>query len=208
MTALQALPSPCLLAIETTGAACSVAIASGGEVCESTAVAERRHNALVLGMIDAALAAAGLRPAQLDAVAFSAGPGSFTGVRIGAAVAQGIALGVDIGVTPVPTSELMAEQVRRRGAGAGVVTVRRSRQGWCYVAHYRFGDHAVECAAFDALLPDDAPLNPPVGWTVARREERLRASVLAELARAKPQGDAAQATPFYVEGDSPWRKMP
>lgn len=201
------MSAPCLLAIETTGTACSVAIASGAEICENTRVAERRHNALVLGMIDDVLAAAGLRPAQLDAVAFSAGPGSFTGVRIGAAVAQGIALGADIGITRIPTSELMAEQIRRRRAAPGVVTVRRSRQGWCYVARYRFSERAAQCDAFDALLPDGAELNAPAGWMVARREERLSAGVLAELAQSRPREDAAEATPLYVQGDSPWRKM-
>ena len=201
------LSESCLLAIETTGSACSVALARGDELCESTRIAERSHNALVLGMIDELFAVAGLRPAQLDAVAFSAGPGSFTGVRIGAAVAQSIALGADIGVTRVPTSELMAEQIRRRCAADGVVTARRSRRGWHYVARYRFDARGVACEAFDALAADAEPLDAPDGWIIAEREERLRAGVLAELARPRPAADAAVATPYYVEGDSPWRKM-
>ena len=196
----------CLLAIETTGAACSVALAHGGELIEDLRVAERRHNALVLGMVDAVLAAAGLVPGQLDAVAFSAGPGSFTGVRIGAAVAQGIALGVDIGVAQVHTSAVMAEQIRRRSSAAGVVTKRLSRRGWHYVARYRFTAHGTECEAGDALLPEDAPLDVPAEWLLAEREERLHAGVLAELAQGCPLIDAAAATPLYVDGDSPWRK--
>lgn len=196
----------CLLAIETTGVACSVALAHGGELIEDLRVAERRHNALVLGMVDALLAAAGLVPGQLDAVAFSAGPGSFTGVRIGAAVAQGIALGVGIGVAPVPTSAVMAEQVRRRSSAAGVVTKRLSRRGWHYVARYRFTAGRAESEAGDALLPEDAPLDVPADWLLAEREERLHAGVLAELAQGRPLIDAAAATPLYVDGDSPWRK--
>ena len=196
----------CLLAIETTGAACSVALAHGGGLIEDLRVAERRHNALVLGMVDALLAAAGLVPGQLDAVAFSAGPGSFTGVRIGAAVAQGIALGVDIGVAQVPTSAVMAEQIRRRSSAAGVVTKRLSRRGWHYVARYRFTAHGAECEAGDALLAQDAALDVPADWLLADREERLHAGVLAELAQGCPLIDAAAATPLYVDGDSPWRK--
>lgn len=196
----------CLLAIETTGAACSVALAHGGELLEELRVAERRHNALVLGMVDALLAAAGLVPGQLDAVAFSAGPGSFTGVRIGAAVAQGIALGVDIGVAQVPTSAVMAEQIRRRSSAPGVVTKRLSRRGWHYVARYRFTAGGAECEASDALLAEDANLDVPADWLLADREERLHAGVLAALAPALPLVDAAAATPLYVDGDSPWRK--
>ena len=103
-----------ILAIETTGAACSVALADRGGVREHTRIAPRRHNALVLQMIDDLLSSAGMRPRDLDVVAFSAGPGSFTGVRIGAAVAQGVAFGGDLDVVGVPTSELMAEHIRRR----------------------------------------------------------------------------------------------
>lgn len=183
-----------------------MALAHGGELIEDLRVAERRHNALVLGMVDALLAAADLVPSQLDAVAFSAGPGSFTGVRIGAAVAQGIALGVDIGVAQVHTSAVMAEQIRRRSSAAGVVTKRLSRRGWHYVARYRFTAHRAECEAGDALLAQDAALDVPADWLLAEREERLHAGVLAELAQGRPLIDAAAATPLYVDGDSPWRK--
>jgi len=196
-----------ILAIETTGAACSVAFADGARVREQTRIAPRRHNALVLEMVDTLLASVGVRPRELEAVAFSAGPGSFTGVRIGAAVAQGIALGASVPVIRVATSEVMAEQVRRRSDAPGVVTVRPSRAGWVYAARYAFESGAVACEAFDALVPSDGVARPPRDWLVADREERLRAAVLAELARPMPRLDAAEAIPFYVQGDSPWRKM-
>ena len=196
-----------ILAIETTGAACSVALADRGGVREHTRIAPRRHNALVLQMIDDLLSSAGMRPRDLDVVAFSAGPGSFTGVRIGAAVAQGVAFGGDLDVVGVPTSELMAEHIRRRTRVAGVVTVRPSRAGWVYMARYRFDEENVRCEAFDTLVPSDAVPAPPAGWLVARREEQLRAGVLADLAADKPRLDAAEAIPLYVAGDSPWKKM-
>ena len=209
-----------ILAIETTGAACSVAFADGARVREHTRIAPRRHNALVLEMIDTLLASAGVRPRELEAVAFSAGPGSFTGVRIGAAVAQGIAFGAGVAVVRVATSTVMAEQVRRRCDAPGVTTVRPSRAGWVYAARYAFEDGAVVCEAFDALVPSDAVprgsargLAPshedqaPPGWLVAERDEPLRAAVLAELAGPMPRLDAAEAIPFYVPGDSPWKKM-
>lgn len=174
---------------------------------EDTRIAPRQHNALVLAMIDTLLASAGVRPRELDAVAFSAGPGSFTGVRIGAAVAQGIALGAGVPVVRVPTSEVMAEQVRRRSDASGVVTVRPCRAGWVYAARYAFERGAVACEAFDELVPEDAVPREPPGWLVADREERMRAGVLAHLAGPMPRLDAAEAVPYYVPGDSPWKKM-
>ena len=197
-----------LVAVETTGSACSVALVSESEVLELTRIAPRRHNALVLEMVDAAMAAAGLSVHGLDAVAFSAGPGSFTGVRIGAAIAQGIALGGGLPVIRVPTSEVAAEQVRRRSAGArGVVVARRARAGWLYAARYRFAPAGLECEAFDMLVSEDALPAIPEGWLLVRREQPLRAEVLGTLARLKPKLDPDQAVPFYVDGDSPWRKM-
>lgn len=201
----------CLIAIETTGAACSVALQyptdSGSvDLYEHTRIAPRQHNALILEMTESLFYSSGVTAKDLDAIAFSAGPGSFTGVRIGAAVAQGIALGLNLPVIRIPTSELMAEQIRRRCSAGGVVTVRPSRKGWIYVARYRFIEGGVECESFDRLTPDEAQLDVPNGWLLARREERLQAKVLAEICDTEQLDDAAMAIPYYVEGDSPWKK--
>ena len=197
-----------VLALETTGSACSVALVSEGEVLELTRIAPRRHNALLLEMVETVMAAGDLNPDQLAGVAFSAGPGSFTGVRIGAAIAQGIAFGAGISVVPVPTSEVAAEQVRRRNRLAGGVVVSRgSRAGWVYAARYRFSPRGIACEDFDVLMPEDALPAVPEGWLVSSREQPLRAAVLGTLAIDRPKLDPERAVPFYVDGDSPWRKM-
>ena len=197
-----------VLAVETTGSACSVALVGEGEVLELTRIAPRRHNALVLEMVDAVMAASAVDLEDLEGVAFSAGPGSFTGVRIGAAIAQGVALGGGIPAIPVPTSEVAAEQVRRRnGAAGGVVVARGARAGWVYAARYRFVPTGLECEDFDMLVPENALPAVPAGWLLVRREQPLRAAVLGVLARPKPRLDPDRALPFYVDGDSPWRKM-
>ena len=185
-----------------------MALVSVNEVLELTRIAPRRHNALVLQMADAVMAAGGMGARELEGVAFSAGPGSFTGVRIGAAVAQGIAFGVDIPVIRVPTSEVAADHVRRRnGAAEGVVLARGARAGWVYAARYRFTPTGLECEDFDTLVPEDALPDVSAGWLLVRREQPLRAAVLGALAMDKPKLDPQRAVPFYVDGDSPWRKM-
>ena len=197
-----------VLALETTGLACSVALVSEGEVLELTRIAPRQHNALVLQMVEAVMAAGCLSPDQLEGVAFSAGPGSFTGVRIGAAIAQGIAFGAGTPVIPVPTSEVAAEQVfRRNGSASGVIVARGSRAGWVYMARYRFLPTGPECVDFDVLMPEPALPAVPEGWLMSSREQPLRASVLGVLAMNASKLDPGLAVPFYVDGDSPWRKM-
>lgn len=98
-----------LLAVETSTEACSAALYIDGEVTERFELAPKEHTKLILPMIDGLMADAGLRPQQLDALAFSRGPGSFTGVRIATGVIQGIALGADLQVVPVSTLAAMAQ---------------------------------------------------------------------------------------------------
>lgn len=97
-----------LLAIETSTEACSVAVMAGGDVRERFEVAPRRHAELVLPWAEALLAEAGLRRADLDAIAVGRGPGAFTGVRLGISLAQGIALALDRPLVPVSTLAVLA----------------------------------------------------------------------------------------------------
>ena len=97
-------------AFETATEWCSVAVWVDGEVTGAEESAGNRHGELVLPMLGRLLAAAGLSIAQLDAVAFGAGPGSFTGLRIACGVAQGLAFARDLPVLGIPTLEAMAEE--------------------------------------------------------------------------------------------------
>jgi tRNA threonylcarbamoyladenosine biosynthesis protein TsaB len=98
-----------LLAVETSTEACSAALFIDGEVAERYALAPKEHTKLILPMIDSLMVDAGLKPQQLDALAFSRGPGSFTGVRIATGVIQGIALGANLPVVPVSTLAAIAQ---------------------------------------------------------------------------------------------------
>jgi tRNA threonylcarbamoyladenosine biosynthesis protein TsaB len=98
-----------LLAVETSTEACSAALYLDGVVSERFELTPKEHTKLILPMINSLMSEAGLRPQQLDALAFSCGPGSFTGVRIATGVIQGIAMGADLPVVPVSTLAAIAQ---------------------------------------------------------------------------------------------------
>jgi len=98
-----------LLAFDTASDACSAALLIGTDVRQRLVHEPRRHGELILSMVEGLLVEAGLRLSELDVLAFGRGPGSFTGVRIATAVAQGLAFGADLPVVPVSTLAALSQ---------------------------------------------------------------------------------------------------
>ncbi|MGC6406629.1 tRNA (adenosine(37)-N6)-threonylcarbamoyltransferase complex dimerization subunit type 1 TsaB [Bisgaard Taxon 45] len=98
-----------LLALDTSTEACSVALLYKGERTYLDEIAQRTHTQRILPMIDVILSQSGLSLKQVDALAFGRGPGSFTGVRVGAGIAQGLAFGANLPVIPVSNLTMMAQ---------------------------------------------------------------------------------------------------
>ena len=103
-----------ILALDTSTEWCSVAVGDAGAWLERSEHVGQAHSERLLPMVDAALAAAQWAPVDLDAIAFGCGPGSFTGIRIGCAVAQGLAFALDRPLLGVPTLEAIAARDRDR----------------------------------------------------------------------------------------------
>lgn len=99
-----------ILALDTSTEACSAAIWTDRDVTERFELGSQ-HSDRILSMVDELLAETGFALSRMDAIAFGRGPGSFTGLRIGAGVAQGLAFGVDIPVTPVSSLAALAQGV-------------------------------------------------------------------------------------------------
>ena len=101
---------PLILAMETTTALLGVAIVSRGEVLDEHFIVKPWiHSAALLPMCLEALARCGASLKDVEAIAVSSGPGSFTGLRIGFATAQGLARAVGSAIVPVPTFEALLE---------------------------------------------------------------------------------------------------
>ncbi|QPB42966.1 tRNA (adenosine(37)-N6)-threonylcarbamoyltransferase complex dimerization subunit type 1 TsaB [Rodentibacter haemolyticus] len=98
-----------LLALDTSTEACSVALLHNGEKTHLNELAQRTHTKRILPMIDEILINSGIRLNQVDALAFGRGPGSFTGVRVGAGIAQGLAFGADLPLIPISNLTVMAQ---------------------------------------------------------------------------------------------------
>ena len=100
-----------ILALDTATEACSVALGIGGRSIERYVELERGHAEQLLPMVDAVLTEGGIGLSSLDAIAFGRGPGGFTGVRLAASVAQGLAFGADVGVVPISDLAAVAQRV-------------------------------------------------------------------------------------------------
>lgn len=148
-----------ILAIETSTDACSVALLTGTDLLVDHRIAAQQHGSIVLPMIDALMSQASIKPAQLSAVAFGRGPGSFTGVRIGVALTQGIALGADVGVVGISTMHSVAQGVHRLHNDGTVAVSLDARMDEVYHAVYQVDENGLMQALTDECIcpPGEVP---------------------------------------------------
>ena len=99
-----------ILALDSATEACSVALYLDGAVFEQCEVVKNQHSAMLLDMVESAMRDNNVQLSELDAVVYDKGPGSFTGVRIGAGVAQGLALSANLPVLGISSLEAMCSQ--------------------------------------------------------------------------------------------------
>lgn len=173
-----------LLAIETSTAACSAALYVDGEIQQRCALAPRQHAALILPMVESLLVEAGLAVAQLDAIAFGRGPGSFTGVRIAASLVQGIAFAAGLPVVPVSTLAALALGAMRESGESQVLAALDARKHEIYWGSYRHVDadlarlQGEECVS----LPDGIARPQRGNWVGAGSGWAAHGPLLAEVA--------------------------
>ena len=198
-------------AIETSTQWCSVALWSDGEIASLERFAGQRHSELVLPMLESLFKD---RKIEIDAVAFGAGPGSFTGLRIACALAQGLALPRALPVLGVSTLEALAEESGARRVAACIDA--RMREVY-YAALERQGPHWRETIPAQCLPPDAVPRPVGDGWVgcgsgfeaygdlgFARTLPQVHPTAAAVAALAAPRFaagegvDAALAAPVYL----------
>ncbi len=217
-------PSPILLALDSATQRCSVALLQGDSIDGEVREVGQRHTEFLLPLVDALLARHGVDLKACTAIAFGAGPGSFTGLRVACGVAQGLAFGIDRPVVPVGNLDAAALEAFDRLPSAAVVCVAldaRMHEVYCGVftrasngvrelaapALAAPGDvvavatrHGADAIVGSALAAYGAELAGFSGTTLP--EVEATASTIARLARAAlDQGRAvepAAAAPLYV----------
>ena len=148
----------CILNIETSTDVCSVSVSQDGACIFSQEDHDGPNHAVKLGtFVDEALSFADSHAIPLDAVAVSCGPGSYTGLRIGASMAKGICFGQDLKLIAVPTLELMTVPVLLREAveeGALLCPLIDARRMEGYSAVYDRALHEVRGIQADVVDAD------------------------------------------------------
>jgi tRNA threonylcarbamoyladenosine biosynthesis protein TsaB len=197
-----------ILTLDTSTEYCSVALLRDGEVWNQEILAGQQHSTLILPMVSQALAEAGLTLTQLDGIAFGAGPGSFTGLRIACGVTQGLAFGADLPVMGISTLEALAQETGNKR----VITVLDARMKEIYHAAYEKTTEGWRAVSVPFLcLPRDAPPVPGDGWTGCGSgfdiyDEALRAryggcvSHIISGLRPNARAMAQLAAPRFAEG--------
>lgn len=218
-----------VLAIETSSRTGSIALGIDGRVAERSIAAPREQTAQILPLIDALLTEAGIGLADLDALVFGRGPGSFTGLRVAAAVVQGLGLASGVPIVPVSSLAALAQRGlagRERRRALCCIDARMNEVYWaCFglvdglavaESDERIGRPAevtapegLFLALGDAFVAHEAALGPVLAraaGVVASLEPRARelltlAAPDVEAGRFVP---AAAALPVYLREADAW----
>ncbi|WP_320544984.1 tRNA (adenosine(37)-N6)-threonylcarbamoyltransferase complex dimerization subunit type 1 TsaB [Aeromonas veronii] len=225
-----------ILAVDTATEACSAALLVGDKLFSRWEEAPRDHTRKILPMVQAVLEDAGISLSDLDAIAFGRGPGSFTGVRIGISVAQGLAFGAGVPLIGISTLAAMAQGAYRLDGAEQVLTAIDARMNEVYFGRYELIDGRMQLVGDEvvsdpvALVDVRGKLAGPVtcvgtgfetyGETLSGLADELAVSQvrfpaaedMLPLARAAwLAGEAVpveQATPIYLRDKVTWKKLP
>ena len=225
------------LAIDASTEACSVALQFNHEVFSRYEVCPQSHSLRLLPMVDDVLKEAGCKLNQLDGLIFGQGPGSFTGVRIGIGVAQGLAFAADLKLIGVSTLQTMAQLAYINHQQTKVIAVIDARMSEVYNGYYELDENNImQSKINEAVTPPNAvkqrlskvvqqAYGVGTGWDAYPRDLSLlnvtnhspqilfpeAKAMLVIGATAFKKGDGVlpeNAQPVYVRDTVSWKKLP
>lgn len=190
-----------LLALDSATDACSVALYLDGQISERFEIAPRRHTQLLLPMTQALLVDAGIGLHDLDLLAYTHGPGSFTGLRITLGIVQGLAFGLDRPVIGISTLAALAERSLRTQGASQVAVAMDARMGQVYWGEYAHDDSGDCIALAEDSLRDPAavPRLGPGHWLAAGAGWQQYSSTLEQATGLKPEHGVAEIYPHAAE---------
>jgi tRNA threonylcarbamoyladenosine biosynthesis protein TsaB len=183
-----------LLGFETSSVPGSVALATPRALVVREIATPREQTERLLALTDELLAEAKITLAQLHGIAFGRGPGSFTGLRVSVAVAQGMAAVTAVPLLPVSSLACLAQRAcREHGCERGIVCV-DAHMGEVYWAEFAVQDGVAEIVGAERLGPPAGVAAPPgEGWFAVGNGFAVHAEALAAMASA-----AARVLPGLV----------
>lgn len=181
-----------LVALETSTEYCSLAVSRDARVFARSVHAGQRHSELALPVLRELLQQAGLDMRAIDGIAYGAGPGSFTGLRIACGIAQGLALARNLPVAGIGTLLALAEDC---GADK-VIACLDARMGEVYHGAYcRSGGKWIEMHAPSLCRPAAVPQVEGGGWIACGSGFRVHAAALARCYEGRIARTDADAVP-------------
>jgi len=224
------------LTIDASTEACSVALSIKDQVISEFEICPQSHSIVLLPMIDRLLKQADCKLSQLDGLIYGQGPGSFTGVRIGIGVAQGLAFSAELPVVGVSTLQAMAQQAFIKHQKNQVISAIDARMSEVYAGFYQLDDHNIMSPMVDETVVSPTKLaaylsehtqnayGVGTGWDAYQLElnelknnqgspEILFPDAQAMLAIGKVNFSeravsAEHAQPVYVRDTVSWKKLP
>lgn len=227
-----------ILALDTSTENCSAALYIDGVITVRELESPREHTKRILPMVDSLLKEAGLKLTELDGLAFGRGPGSFTGVRIGTGIAQGLAFGAELPMLPISSLAAMAQGAHRVNKAKHILPAIDARMGEVYFAHYTLNEDGIMTLVDDEIVTKPEQLLTTfnaeldfltigTGWQTYQSDlatlsvssltscEQIMfpsAQDIAVLAAYEfEQGKAVaveDAAPVYVRDTVTWKKLP
>ncbi len=201
-----------LLAIDTSTPACSVALRAQDDISQRFQEGEQKHTRILLAMIEELLSERQLSSADLGGIILSSGPGAFTGLRVGAAVAAGLAVAHETPLGRCSSLALLAASAEK-AAGETVLALLDARMRQCYAGCYQIGESSLERLAEDQLVDVDSLSESRLmqsDWLIGPGTiyyEHLKSPSDAQIERLWPQAKAAFDCLTLVDWQSPWQAV-
>ncbi len=203
-----------VLALDTAGVDCAAAIYDSGRntmLGEASDMIGKGHAEHLMGIVDRALDQAGVALSNVDRLAVTIGPGSFTGIRVGVAAARGFALSLDIPAVGITTLEVMAAAQREKTPGRAALAAMDAKREEIYLQSFAADGAALDearavsiaeaqafAAAFDGEITGSAtPILKP--GATGEYANSFPISIVARLgAAANP--NTGKPKPLYLRG--------
>lgn len=153
-----------ILALETSGDYCSVALWRDGNIDEREILAGQRQSGLLIDMVHELLGDCGMSLRQMDGLAYGAGPGSFTGLRVACGVVQGLAMGIDKPVVGIGTLMALAQGTNGSNATRVVCCIDARMNEVYHAAYARHNEGWKVVHEPGVYAPQEVPLLPGADW--------------------------------------------